>query len=100
MVADALSRKPVNLNVILGSLPPEIQEEIAQLNLVIVDAGLANILEVAPTLEAEIRKAQLADAELQRRANGRMESRPQISPRTNLVPSDFVDGFVYPINRT
>ena len=57
VVADALSRKPVNLNVILKSLPPELQEEIAQLNLVIVDAGLANILEVAPTLEEEIRKA-------------------------------------------
>ena len=51
MVADALSRKPVSLNAMIESLPPELQEEIAQLNLVIVDAGLANILEVAPTLE-------------------------------------------------
>ena len=61
MVADALSRKPVSLNVILKSLSPELQEEIAQLNLVLVDGGLANILEVAPTLEEEIRKAQPAD---------------------------------------
>ena len=51
MVADALSRKPVSLNVILESLPPELKEEIAQLNLVIVEAGLANILKVTPTLE-------------------------------------------------
>ena len=63
MVVDALSRKPVSLNVILKSLSPELQEEIAQLNLVIVDAGLANILEIAPTLEEEIRKAQPADTE-------------------------------------
>ena len=68
MVADALSRKPVSLNVILKSLPPELQEAIAQLNLVIVDASLANILEVAPTLEEEIRKAQPADTVLQKRA--------------------------------
>ena len=57
MVADALSRKHVSLNIILESLPPELQEEIAQLHLVIVDAGLANIMEVVPTLEEEIRKA-------------------------------------------
>ena len=73
MVADALSRKPVSLNVILKSLPPELQEEIAQLNLVIVDAGLANILEVTPTLEEEIRKAQPAETKLQRYAKGQME---------------------------
>ena len=66
MVADALSRKPVILNTIMESLPPELQEEVAQLNLVIVDAGLANILEVTPTLEVEIRKAQPADIKLQK----------------------------------
>ena len=72
VVADALSRKPVNLNVISKSLPPKLQEEIAQLNLVIVDAGLANILEVTPTLEEEIRKAQPAVIKLQRRAKSLM----------------------------
>ena len=51
MVADALSRKPVSLNVMPESLPPELKEELAQLNLVIVEAGLANILTVTPTLE-------------------------------------------------
>ena len=44
MVADALSRKLVSLNVMLESLPSKLKEEIAQLNLVIVEAGLANIL--------------------------------------------------------
>ena len=68
VVADALSRKPVSLNVILKSLPPELQEEIAQLNLVIVDAGLANILEITPTLGEEIRKAQPANTVLQKQA--------------------------------
>ena len=50
----------------LESLPSELKEEIAQLNLVIVEAGLANILTVTPTLEEEIRKAQLGDAKLQK----------------------------------
>ena len=72
VVADALSRKPVSLNAILKSLPLKLQEEITQLNLVIVDAGLANTLEVTPTLEEEIRKAQTADIKLQKRAKGPM----------------------------
>ena len=64
----------------MKSLPPELQEEIAQLNLVIVDAGLANILEVTPTLEEEIRKAQLANTKLQRHAKGQMaEQTPNFS---------------------
>ena len=67
MVADALSRKPVSLNVMLESLPSKLKEEIAQLNLVIVEAGLANILMVTPTLEEEIRKAQPGDAKPQTR---------------------------------
>ena len=46
-------------------MPPELQQEIAQLNLVIVNAGLANILEVTPTLEEEIRMAQADDKILQ-----------------------------------
>ena len=65
MVADALSRKPANLNTLMESLPPEIYEEIAQFNLVIMDASLASILEVAPTLEEEIRIAQANDKSLQ-----------------------------------
>ena len=67
MVADALSRKPVRLKNLLESLPPELKEEIAQLNLVIVEAGLTNILKVTPTLEEEIRKAEPSDADLQKR---------------------------------
>ena len=36
VVADAVSRKPVSLNAILESLPPELKEEIVRLNLVIL----------------------------------------------------------------
>ena len=80
MVANALSRKPVSLNVISKSLPLKLQEEIAQLNLVIMDAGLSNILEITPTLEEEIRKAQPADTKLQRYAKGQMtEQTPDFS---------------------
>ena len=49
----------------MESLPPELQQEIAQLNLVIVNASLANILEVTPTLEDEIRMTQADDKILQ-----------------------------------
>ena len=65
VVADALSRKPTILNALMDSLPPELYEEIMQLNLVITDARLTNILEVAPTLEEEIRSAQAEDKVLQ-----------------------------------
>ena len=84
VVADALSRKPVSLNVMLESLPPKLKEEIAQLNLVIVDAGLAKILEVAPTLEEEICKAQPADIKLQKCAK---------SPMAGQTPNFFKDKF-------
>ena len=60
-MADALSRKPANLNVLMDSLPPELYEEITQLNLVFTDVRLANMLEVAPALEEEIRSAQADD---------------------------------------
>ena len=48
----------------MDSLPPELYEEIMQLNLVITDTRLANILEVGPTLEEEIRSAQADDKRL------------------------------------
>ena len=66
VVADALSRKPASLNAMMESLPPELQEEITQLNLVIVDTGLANMMEVTPNPEDEIRRAQADDPVLQK----------------------------------
>ena len=77
MVADALSRKHANLNAIMESLPPELQEEIIQLNLGIVDASLANMLEVTPILEEEICKAQPDDLALQQHAQRMLEGKTQ-----------------------
>ena len=63
MVADALSRKPASLNAVLDTLPLGLQQEVAQLNLVIVNVGLANTLEVTPTLEEDIHMSH-ADAKI------------------------------------
>ena len=85
VVADALSRKHASLNAMMESLPPELQEEIARLNLVIVDASLANILEVTPTLEDEIRMAQQDDPVLQTMSSVCKKARPRISLRISKV---------------
>ena len=61
----------------MESLPPKLQEEIAQLNLVIFDASLANILEVTPTLEDEMRKAQPDDPALQHHVKRMIEGKTQ-----------------------
>ena len=65
MVADALSRKPTRLKILMESLPPELHEEMAQLNLIIVESIYTANLEVTPTLEEEVRKAQAKDSLLQ-----------------------------------
>ena len=65
----------------MESLPPKLQEEITQLNLVIVDAGLANIMEITPTLKDEIHKAQPDDPVLQKYVKHKKD-RPRIFPRT------------------
>jgi hypothetical protein len=61
VVADALSHKPATTNTLIESLHPAIQEEIAQLNMIIYDATCSVTLEITPTLEDEIRKAQPDD---------------------------------------
>ena len=75
VVANALSCKPASLNAIMDSLPPKLRDEITQLNLVIVDASLANILEVAPTLEDKIRSAQEDDVLLKFHAQRMQEGK-------------------------
>lgn len=57
VVANALSHKPATVNTLMISLPPELQEEMAQLNLTIVEPDCTNVIVVTPTLEEEIRKA-------------------------------------------
>jgi hypothetical protein len=65
VVADALNLKPATLNALMDSLPSELQEEMAQLNLIIVEAICTATLEVTPTLEEEVRKAQAKDSLMQ-----------------------------------
>ena len=65
MVADALSCNPTTVNALMTSLPPELQEEMAQLNLIIVVTNCTNMMVVTPTLEEEIRKTQSEDTFLQ-----------------------------------
>ena len=92
MVADALNRKTTSLNAMMESLPPELQQEITQLNLVIVNAGLANILEVTPTLEDEIRMAKLMTKFYKVISDICKKARLRISPRTRKVHSGIQDG--------
>jgi hypothetical protein len=61
VVADALSRKPATVNSMIEPLHPALREEIAQLNMIIQYAMCSVTLEVALTLEDEIRKAQPSD---------------------------------------
>ena len=75
VVADGHSRKSASLNAMLESLPLELQQEIAQLNLVIIPAGLANILEVTPTVEEDIRIAQADDKIMQVYLKGLQEGK-------------------------
>ena len=83
VVVDALSCKPANLNAMMESLPPELQQEIVQLNLVITNAGPANILEVTPTLEEEIHIALADDKILKVYVKRLHEARLRISQGTH-----------------
>ncbi len=65
VVADALGGKPVSLNALLDTLHPKLCEEMAKLNLSIVDTHMASILEMTPTPEEEIHSAQENDDSLQ-----------------------------------
>ncbi|XP_073363219.1 uncharacterized protein [Aegilops tauschii subsp. strangulata] len=77
MVGDALSHKPASLNAMMESLPPEFQEEITQLNLVNVDTGISNMMDVTPTLEDEICRAQSDDPVLEKHVNRMLEGKTQ-----------------------
>jgi hypothetical protein len=63
VVTDALSRKKYCNATFAQRMPPELQKEIEYLNLLMVNQAKA-IMEVEPTLEAEIREGQLEDAKL------------------------------------
>jgi hypothetical protein len=63
IVADTLSHKKYYNATIARRMRPELCQEIRYLNLTMVNKT-AMVVEVEPTLEAEIRKAQLEDAKL------------------------------------
>jgi hypothetical protein len=63
VVADAVSRKKYCNATIARMMQPELRREIEYLNLEMVNESKV-IMEVEPTLEAEIREGQLEDAKL------------------------------------
>jgi hypothetical protein len=63
IIADALSRKKYCSATIARRMRPELCQEIRYLNLALVNET-AMAVEVEPTLEAEIKKAQLEDEKL------------------------------------
>ena len=62
VVADALSRKAYCNSLILKPYQPELCEAFRKLNLQVVPQGFLANLQVSPTLEDQIRQAQLLDA--------------------------------------
>jgi hypothetical protein len=65
LVADALSRKEHLHAAIVIELPDELVEDFEKLNLGIVAHTEGITIELEPTLEQEIRKGQIDDAEIQ-----------------------------------
>jgi hypothetical protein len=65
LVADALSRKEHVHSVVVAQLPDEIVEDFRRLNLGIVARTKGVTIDVEPTLEQEIRKGQISDANIQ-----------------------------------
>jgi hypothetical protein len=63
VVADALSHKKYCNATFTRRMPPELRSEIEYLNLGLVNEA-KGVMEVEPTLEAEIREGQLEDAKL------------------------------------
>jgi hypothetical protein len=60
IVADALSHKKYYNSTFARRMRPELRQEIRYLNLAMVNE-IAMVVEMEPTLEAEIRKAKMED---------------------------------------
>ena len=61
VVADALSRKAYCNSLILQPLQPGLSESFRKLNLQLVPQGFLANLQISPTLEDQVRAAQLLD---------------------------------------
>jgi hypothetical protein len=66
LVVDALSQKEHVHSAIVAQLPDEFIEDFRRLNLGIVAHTEGVTIEVEPTLEQEIRKGQIGDANIQK----------------------------------
>ena len=77
MIADALSKKAYCNSLILKPYQPELCEAFRKLNLQVVPQGFLANLQVSPTLEDQIRQAQLLDAMVKKVKIGIAKSQPK-----------------------
>ena len=70
VIADALSRKAYCNSLILKPVQPDLCEAFRKLNLQFIPQGFLANLQVAPTLEDQIREAQLLDAMVKKVKDG------------------------------
>ena len=77
VIADALSRKAYCNSLILKPYQPELCEAFRKLNLQVVPQGFLANLQVSPTLEDQIRQAQLLDAMVKKVKIGIAKSQPK-----------------------
>ena len=77
VIADALSRKAYCNSLILKPYQPELCETFRKLNLQVVPQGFLANLQVSPTLEDQIRQAQLLDAMVKKVKIGIAKSQPK-----------------------
>ena len=75
--ADALSRKAYCNSLIIKPYQPELCEAFRKLNLQVVPQGFLANLQVSPTLEEQIREAQLLDAMVKKVKIGIAKSQPK-----------------------
>ena len=79
VIADALSRKAYCNSLILKPFQPDLCEAFRKLNLQVVPQGfLANLI-VSPTLEDQIREAQLLDTMVKKVKHGIAKIQPNTS---------------------
>jgi hypothetical protein len=96
IIADTLSLKKYCNATFARRLRPELHQEIRYLNLAMVNET-AMAVEVAPTLEVEMRKTQLEDEKLKEiRQLIKEKKRPVISLKTSTEPCVLGSGYASP----
>ena len=77
VIADALSRKAYCNSLLIKPCQPELCEAFRKLNLQVVPQGFLANLQIAPTLEDQVREAQLSDAMVQKVKHGIAKGTPK-----------------------